>query len=100
MGAPRLVALSLIAAGILDRRRRPGIGAQWLSLSLRLAGLGAVLFVIAAGIGCNNTTYGPNITQSSTGTPTGTYTISIRGILGNNNSVSRGTTINLSVGPG
>ena len=56
--------------------------------------------VLAAGIGCNNYTYGPNITQTSTGTPTGTYTISIIGILGNNNSVSRGTTINLSVGPG
>ena len=76
------------------------IGRGWLPLSLRLAGLGAVLCVITAGIGCNNYTYGPNITQSNTGTPTGNYTISIIGILGNNNSVSRTTTVNLSVGPG
>ena len=100
MGALWLVALSLIAAGMLDRQRRTRIGRGWLPLSLRLAGLGAVLCVITAGIGCNNYTYGPNITQSNTGTPTGNYTISIIGILGNNNSVSRTTTVNLSVGPG
>jgi hypothetical protein len=94
------VALLLITAAILDRRRRRGIATHWLSLSLRISAIGAVLFVMTTGMSCNNSTYGPNITPANLGTPTGNYIINITGTLGNNNSVTRIASVNLSVGPG
>jgi hypothetical protein len=59
-----------------------------------------MLAVVAFGFGCGSTTTGLKITPASSGTPSGNYTIVITGTLGNDNSVSRTTTVNLSVGSG
>jgi Beta-propeller repeat/Abnormal spindle-like microcephaly-assoc'd, ASPM-SPD-2-Hydin len=95
-----LLVLSLLAGGIAECHERLGAAPVQLSASLRLAALGMMLLTAGAVIGCNTNTFGPGITQQSTGTPTGTYTLGITGTLGNNNSVTRSTTMNLSVGPG
>ena len=90
----------LLAGGIAEYHERLGTAPVQLSASLRLAALGMMLLTAGAVVGCNTNTFGPGITQQSTGTPTGTYTLGITGTLGNNNSVTRSTTMNLSVGPG
>jgi hypothetical protein len=94
-----LALLSFLAAVVLDRRRT-GMASSRVLTSLRVTGLSVVLGLVAAGLACNTNTFGPGITQQSTGTPTGTYSITITGALGNNNSVARTATLNLSVGPG
>jgi hypothetical protein len=94
------LALALLAANAACNRKRDGGGLARLQMSLRLAALGMMLAVVALGFGCGPTTTGLRITPASSGTPSGNYTIGIIGTLGNNNSVSRVTTVNLSVGSG
>jgi hypothetical protein len=68
---------------------------------LRLAALSVMLCLLGMAVGCNDYSGYPGITQATTtGTPTGVYTIVVTGTLGNNNSVTRTTTFNLSVGAG
>jgi hypothetical protein len=94
------LALALVAANAASSRKRDGGGLARLRMSLRLAALGMMLAVVAFGFGCGSTTTGLKITPASSGTPSGNYTIVITGTLGNDNSVSRTTTVNLSVGSG
>ena len=68
---------------------------------LRLAALSGLLCLLGMFMGCNDYGYYPGITPATTtGTPTGVYTIVVTGTLGNNSSVTRTTTFNLSVGAG
>jgi hypothetical protein len=92
------LALAVLAYNAISSRSRDEGGS--VRLNLRLAALAMILAVAAFGIGCGSYTTGINITQATTGTPSGNYTITVKGMLGNNNSVSRTTTVNLSVGSG
>jgi hypothetical protein len=94
------LALALLVANVVPSRNREGGGLARLRMSLRLAALGMMLAVAAFGLGCESYLTTIKITSAATGTPSGNYTIAITGTLGNNNSVSRTTTANLSVGPG
>jgi hypothetical protein len=68
---------------------------------LRLAALGAMLGLLGLAAGCDTYGYITAPTPANfPGTPTGAYTIAITGTLGNNNSVTRTTTVNLTVSPG
>jgi hypothetical protein len=99
LGGLGLALLALLTASLLARRTR-GTMSAWLPLRLRLAGLVFILASLALGVECNQYVYGPNIgTAPITGTPTGEYTITLIGTLGSNSSVTRTTTVNLSVGP-
>jgi hypothetical protein len=93
-------ALALLAAKALCSRQRDGTGWAHARKSLRLAALGMLLAAAALAFGCSDYTIGLNITRAAPGTPAGNYTIVITGTLGNNSSVSRQTTFNLSVGSG
>jgi hypothetical protein len=94
------LALALLVANVVSSRNREGGGLARLRVSLRLAALGMMLAVAAFGLGCESYLTTIKITSAATGTPSGNYTIMIIGTLGNNSSVSRTTTVNLSVGPG
>jgi len=110
-GGPRwqfnleVLGLALLALLSFSRRIWPARGVRpvWLPPALggfRWAALVLILAGLAIGAGCNQYVYGPNIgTAPINGTPTGNYTIGLVGTLGNNNSVTRFTTVNLSVGP-
>jgi Beta-propeller repeat/HYDIN/CFA65/VesB-like, Ig-like domain len=95
-----VLAPALFAVFALFRRNRNRTGLACLQRSLRLAALGTALIVVAFGFACGSSYTGLSITSAATGTPSGNYVIAIQGTLGNNNSVTRATTINLSVGPG
>ena len=66
--------------------------------SVVLAALALVL--TTAAMSCNNYGYNVIAPPTITGTPNGTYTISIFGTLGSNKTVVRSTSVNLTVGPG
>lgn len=53
----------------------------------------------ALAVACNSTYVGPKTTPVTTGTPAGTYTVTIVGTLGSNNNIKRTTTVNLAVSP-
>jgi hypothetical protein len=57
-----------------------------------------LLFLAALEASCNSYFYNP-VTPAVTGTPYGTFTLTVTGILGNNHAVTHATTMNLSVGP-
>jgi hypothetical protein len=67
--------------------------AYWLFVLLGLA-----LLCISA-VGCNNLYYQNNINPAPVGTPSGVYTLTLKGTMGSNPNVARTTTVNLSVGP-
>jgi hypothetical protein len=94
------LALALLVANVASSRNRDGGRLARLRVSLRLAALGMMLAVAAFALGCESYLTTISITSAASGTPSGNYTIRIAGTLGNNNSVSRTTTVNLSVGPG
>ena len=97
--------LVLAGAGLLVLLATQRIGARGgipvqVSVRLRLAALTLVLLLTALWAGCN--TYGVVTSLNPapvTGTPSGVYTITLRGAMGNNSVVSRAVTINLAVGP-
>ena len=94
-----LLAFSVAAisfAGLRGRRR--SVPAP-LAVGLRLAVLAMALLVAAAGTGCNTTYTGLSITPVVKGTPSGVFHITVTGTLGNDSTVQRSTTINLSVSP-
>jgi Beta-propeller repeat/HYDIN/CFA65/VesB-like, Ig-like domain/Abnormal spindle-like microcephaly-assoc'd, ASPM-SPD-2-Hydin len=94
-----LLAFSLSAAGLRDRiYRGPSVSAR-LASGLRCATLCFALFTVTGWVGCNNYYNGDSFTPATSGTTYGNYTIVISGTLGNNNTVVRGTTVNLAVGP-
>jgi len=59
-----------------------------------------VLTVAALAIGCGYEYSSITINPAATGTPSGNYTIRVTGTLGNNDTVTRDTTVQLSVGGG
>ncbi|HEV2350698.1 MAG TPA: SBBP repeat-containing protein [Terriglobia bacterium] len=94
-----LLALSLLAAGFRDQYHRgPSVSAR-LAQGLRCAALCLVLFLVTGWAGCNDYYNGDNFTPAGNGTTFGNYTIVVTGTLGNNNSVIRTTSMNLTVGP-
>ncbi|MBZ5546325.1 MAG: choice-of-anchor D domain-containing protein [Acidobacteriia bacterium] len=94
------LALLLLAGSAAARRERGPLGLRP-RLILRLAALASVLCLFAFAAGCDSTLYNSNLSPATLpGTPTGVYTITITGTLGNNGSVQRGTSVNLTVGPG
>ncbi len=60
----------------------------------------SILLLAAVAVSCENYGYNVIAPPPTIGTPTGTYTVTISGILGSNKSVVRSTTVNLTVGPG
>jgi hypothetical protein len=90
--AALLMLLGLIATRANLRRRRFGY-ANWL-----LVAFGLILFSISTA-GCNDLYYYNNINPSPVGTPSGVFTLTLRGKMGSNPSVTQTTTVNLSVGP-
>jgi hypothetical protein len=71
----------------------------WLRPRLRL-GVALLAFVLLGlAVGCEDYVNPINITPNVNGTPAGTYSIVLTGTLGSTNSVTRSTTVNLSVLP-
>lgn len=87
-----LTFLAALASGW--RRSRP-----WVRPSFRFALLAGALIMASVGVGCENYVNPININPEVNGTPSGTYSIVLRGTLGNNSGVTRTTTVNLSVLP-
>lgn len=80
------------------------IGRRLFSAPPRRLRTGFVVLVMAAllstlAAACNETYVGPTTTPVTTGTPANTYTITLVGTMGSNNSVQRTATVNLSVQP-
>jgi len=77
-------------------------GTGWMPTRKRAAAaacLAMLLFFAALHISCNNYPTQSPVTQAITGTPYGTFTLTVSGQLGINHSVLHTTTMNLSVGP-
>jgi hypothetical protein len=94
-----LLAISLLLAALKDQNRRGASVAARFAMGLRCAALCFSLFMVTGWAGCNNYYNGDSFTPATNGTTYGNYTIAIVGALGNNNTVLRGTTVNLAVGP-
>jgi len=90
-----LAALALLAALAAFRAVPRPAGPM---LAPARAAVCFLLFLAALQLSCNQTYYNP-VTPAVTGTPYGTFTIAVSGILGNNHAVTHSTTMNLSVGP-
>jgi hypothetical protein len=76
--------------GVWRRRRTgPSTVPRFLLLSWRLAGISLVLALLVALSGCRG--------GLAAGTPTGNYTITVKGILSSNTNVERTATFNLAV---
>ena len=90
-----LVSLALLTACAVRLSRAE----PWSRPHFTLMVLCVAIVLVALGAGCNTYVNPINITPVVTGTPSGNYTIAIGGTLGNNPSISRATTVNLSVVP-
>jgi len=88
-----ITAASMVAVGRRLMRAKP------MRLRTRIAVLILAASLSALATACNNTYYGPTTTPVATGTPAGTYTVTIVGTLGSDNSIQRTTTVNLAVSP-
>jgi Beta-propeller repeat/HYDIN/CFA65/VesB-like, Ig-like domain len=86
-------AVSMVVVG------RRLLGARPVRLRARVAVLILATSLTALATACNNTYYGPTTKPVTTGTPAGTYTVTIIGTLGNDGSIKRATTVNLAVSP-
>lgn len=94
-----LVVLLLICMAAVSRtwsRRQRGAS---LRLSKAIAAVTIMLLLAVSITGCNSNYVGPSTSSAVNGTPTGTYTVTIVGTLGNNHTVQRTTTVNLGVQP-
>jgi hypothetical protein len=67
--------------------------------SFRLPLLVFAIILVALGAGCETYVNPISITTVLTGTPTGNYTVTLVGTLGNNTGVARTATVKLSVAP-
>lgn len=84
----------LVAAGVPFLRK-----GRWAGSHLRLIFVSTLLILAVLGAGCD-VYYNPiNISPVVNGTPTGNYTVTIRGTLGTNSAVQRAVTVNMSVSP-
>ncbi len=94
-----LVILTLmgILTAVSQSRRRPARARIPLRASLLVLALLATFLVAQAA--CTNYYYNPISPANPTGTPAGTYSIAFVGTLGNNSTVTRATTVNMSVSP-
>jgi hypothetical protein len=88
--------VSIVSVTAVGRRL---LGAKPVRLRASVALLILAASLSALATACNNTYYGPRTTPVATGTPAGTYTITIVGTLGSDGSIKRTTTVNLSVAP-
>jgi hypothetical protein len=66
---------------------------------LRFAVLLTSIVLAALAVGCENYVNPININPYVNGTPSGTYSITLTGTLGDGSGVTRTTTVNLSVLP-
>ncbi|HET7215009.1 MAG TPA: SBBP repeat-containing protein [Terriglobia bacterium] len=94
-----LAALWMAAAASMVVAGRRLVRAQPARLRTSVAALALAASLSALALACNNTYYGPTTTPVATGTPAGTYTVTIVGTLGSNNNIKRTTTVNLAVAP-
>ena len=89
--------LALLAAQRLGVRG--GMPAR-IRVHVGFAALTLLLLLVALWAGCNTYGIGTSLNPAPVnGTPSGVYTITLRGAMGNNSAVSRTATINLAVGP-
>jgi HYDIN/CFA65/VesB-like, Ig-like domain/Beta-propeller repeat/Cep192 domain 4 len=91
------VGLIFAASFALAGRQAPRWGPARLRVSFAVLMLAASLTALTTA--CNSNYIGPTTTPVATGTPAGTYTVTIVGTLGSNNSIKRTTTVNLAVAP-
>jgi Cep192 domain 4/Beta-propeller repeat len=94
-----LAALWLATAASMVVTGRRLLGAKPVRLRASLAVLILAASLSALATACNDTYYGPSTTPVTTGTPAGTYTVTIVGTLGSDKSIQRTTTVNLAVSP-
>lgn len=94
-----LAALWIATAASMVVVGRRLLGAKTVRLRASLAVLILAASLSALATACNDTYYGPSTTPVTTGTPAGTYTVTVVGTLGSNNSIQRATTVNLAVAP-
>jgi HYDIN/CFA65/VesB-like, Ig-like domain/Beta-propeller repeat/Cep192 domain 4 len=94
-----LAALWMASAASMVVVGRRLLGAGPVRLRASVAALILAMSLSALATACNQTYYGPQTTPVSTGTPAGTYTVTIVGTLGSDNSIQRTTTVNLAVSP-
>jgi hypothetical protein len=94
-----LMAISLFVAGFRDRLRRGLSVRARIAGGLRCFALSFALTLATGWAGCDNYYTGDSFSAAGNGTTFGNYTIGIGGTLGNNNSVVRVTSVNISVGP-
>ena len=90
-----LAALALLATVVAS-------GTGWMPTRKRAPAavcVAILVFLAALLASCNNYPTQSPVTQQITGTPYGVFTLTVTGYLGSNNSVTRTTTMNLSVGP-
>jgi hypothetical protein len=89
------IMLLLLGLGSVAARKRKGIRTRtaWI-----IAALGLILLSLGT-VSCNDLYYYNNVSPSPVGTPSGTFTITIKGALGSDTSIVRNTTVNLTVSP-
>ena len=92
-----ILALMGILTAVSQNRRRPARARIPLRASVFALALLATFLAIQAS--CTNYYYNPISPANPSGTPAGTYTITFVGTLGNNATITRGTTVNMSVSP-
>jgi hypothetical protein len=89
-----LLLILLVVVGLPFIRR-----GAWTGSYFRLILLTTLLVLAVLGAGCD-VYYNPiNITPVVNGTPTGNYTVTVRGTLGTNSAIQRAVTVNMSVTP-
>jgi hypothetical protein len=90
--------MTVLLAGWLATNRKSPDTRHPMTLCL----LGVLGLLTLSAMSCQNQFAGFNSVSQAplSGTPTGTYVITITGTLGSNGNVTHSTTVNLSVGPG
>jgi hypothetical protein len=91
-----LLALLAFLGAIVTGFGRSG---PWLRPRFRWAVLLVAMILVALGVGCENYVNPINITPALNGTPAGTSNIVLTGTLGGGSSVTRTTTVSLTVLP-
>jgi hypothetical protein len=88
-----LLLLAALFTAYGKSSRKPIKRARWL-----LIGLGILVLSMSA-VTCNDLYYRNNISPAPVGTPAGDFTLTLIGTLGSKTTVTRSTTVELSVEP-
>ena len=95
-----VVALLILGSVIAVARGRNAVAMARRRVNPQFVLLAVLLALASFAFGCGYEYSSIRINPAATGTPSGNYVIAVTGTLGNNSSVTRFTTVNLSVGGG